>query len=295
MLNALYTIEQLVLTTFKKVLAVAKLIHSMGWHWLQCSYGKCVCAHCLMQAGANTTLSESACALHVACHAVQPHRRADADAEMHAAFEGVLEGGMFDADRMHFSHSLMCQGFTAAVQAQGSDDTSDMGQFINCINTEAYMAMRDVDWRDYLFGPEHDVVMITYNKEWTSLKETGVLVELDPTHPEYKVALSFATSGRCLLEFKQVGMWKCRVVVRRCCENKVFLDSAGFDYAANVCELVSIRNLLFAPCSNPYVSGDSGADTTEASNTDTDPIVIAQIDAATAYLQSEMYSPNELK
>ena len=47
--NALYTIKQLVLTTFKKVLAVAKLIHSAGWHWLQCSYCKCVCL--LLDAG----------------------------------------------------------------------------------------------------------------------------------------------------------------------------------------------------------------------------------------------------
>ena len=94
-------------------------------------------------------------------------------------------------------------------------------------------------------------------------------------------------------EFKRVGMWKCRVLVRACYENKVFLDGTGFDYAANVCELASIRNLLFAPRSNPYVSGDSGADTTEASDTDADPIVIAQIDAATAYLQSKMYGPNE--
>ena len=176
---------------------------------------------------------------------------------MHAAFEGALEGGTFDADRMHFGHSLLRQGFAAAVQTQGSDDTSDMGQFINRVNAEAYMAMRDVEWRDYLFGPEHEAVMVAYNKEWTSLKETGVLVELDPTHPDYKFALSHATSGRCLLEFKRVGVWKCRVVVRGCCENKIFLDGPGFDYAANVCELVSVRNLLFAPRNNPYVSGDS--------------------------------------
>ena len=67
---------------------------------------------------------------------------------------------------------MLHQGFVAAVQMQGSDDMSDMGQFINCINAEAYMAMRDVDWRDYLFGPEHDAVMIAYNKEWTSLRYT---------------------------------------------------------------------------------------------------------------------------
>ena len=81
-----------------------------------------------------------------------------------------------------------------------------MGRFINRVNAEAYMAMRDVEWRDYLFGPEHEAVMVAYNKEWTSLKETGVLVELDPTHPDYKFALSHATSGRCSLEFKRVGV-----------------------------------------------------------------------------------------
>ena len=88
-------------------------------------------------------------------------------------------------------------------------------------------------------------------------------------------------------------MWKCRVVVCGCCENKVFLDGPGFDYAANVCELASVRNLLFVPHSNPYASGDSEADATETSDANTDPIVIAQVDVATAYLQSEMYGPNE--
>ena len=47
--NALYTIEQPVSTTFKKVPAVAKLIRSAGWHWLQCSYCKCACP--LLDAG----------------------------------------------------------------------------------------------------------------------------------------------------------------------------------------------------------------------------------------------------
>ena len=87
------------------------------------------------QTSASTTLSESTHALHIACHAAQPHRtrRADSDAEMHVAFEGVLEGGTFDTYRMHFSHSLMRQGFAAAVQTQGSDDMQDVAWFFNML------------------------------------------------------------------------------------------------------------------------------------------------------------------
>ena len=42
--------------------------------------------------------------------------------------------------------------------------------------------MRDVEWHNYLFGPEHDAVMVAYNKECTGLKGTSALVGCATTH-----------------------------------------------------------------------------------------------------------------
>ena len=70
------------------------------------------------------------------------------------------------------------------------------------------------------------------------------------------------------------------MVVQGFKENKLFLDGPDFDYAANVCELAAVRNLLFAPRVDP-----DGPDAGE------DPEVIAQCDVATAYLQADMFGP----
>ena len=231
---------------------------------------------------ANTTLPPPAHTLHAACHAPRPHRPGEADVEMGCAFESALEGGTFDIKDMHFANSIIRQGFAAAMQTQGSDDKSDMGRLSSLLNAHAFMAMRDVKWHEYLSGPEHAAIIKAYHSEWNSLKDTGVLLELDASHPDFDTAVRRATSGRCLLEFKRVGIWKCRVVVRGCCKDRVYLDGAGFDYAANVCELASVRNMLFTPRNNPH-----GADA------DDDPIVCAQADIATAYLQSDFYGPDE--
>ena len=201
---------------------------------------------------ANTTLPPSAHALHAACHAPRPHRPDEAEVEMGRAFESALEGGTFDIKDMHFANSIIRQGFAAAMQTQGSDDKSDMGRLSSLLNAHAFMAMRDVKWHEYLSGPEHAAIIKAYHSEWNSLKDTGVLLELDASHPDFDTAVRRATSGRCLLEFKRVGIWKCRVVVRGCCEDRVYLDGAGFDYAANVCELASVRNMLFTPRNNPH-------------------------------------------
>ena len=88
--------------------------------------------------------------------------------------------------------------------------------------------------------------MKAYNTKWDALK-SGILIEMNPSHPEYKEAVKRTTGGRCILEFKRMGVWKVRVVVRGYKEDKVYLDGKRFDYATNVCEIGAGRNLLFEP------------------------------------------------
>ena len=87
-----------------------------------------------------------------------------------------------------------------------------------------------------------------------------------------------ATGGRCILEFKRTGVWKVRVVVRGYEEDKVYLDGEGFDYAANVCEISAVRNLLFEPRESPYTGKTDGPADGNNDNGDNiannDPIVI---------------------
>ena len=133
----------------------------------------------------------------------------------------------------------------------------DIGRLNAVANAKAYMAMRDVKWQDHLHSADHEAIMKAYHTEWDALK-SSILVELEPTHPEYGEALRRATGGRCILEFKRTGVWKVRVVVRGYEEDKVYLDGEGFDYAANVCEISAVRNLLFEPRESPYTGKTDG-------------------------------------
>ena len=111
-----------------------------------------------------------------------------------------------------------------------------------------------------------------------------MLVELFPGDEEYDAAIKRATSGRALLEFKRVGVWKCRVIVRGCCEDREALDGPNFDYAANVCEITSVRNMHFQPREDPLLAADKD-----------DAAVVASADIATAFLQSYKFGPDEPK
>ena len=172
--------------------------------------------------------------------------------------------------------------FACLVAAQGKA-TTDMGKLSNSINAAAFMAMRDMDWRRYLYGPDHSPIMAAYNKEWDSLCGS-VLRELDKSDPEYADAVRLATKGRMILEFKRVGIWKARVVVRGDTEDRERLDGPDFVYAANVCEFSGVRNMLFDPRPNPHKQGKNS-----------DPTVIASADIAVAYTQADYFGPQEPK
>ena len=160
---------------------------------------------------------------------------------------------------------------------------SDMGKLSNELSALAFLAMRDMTWSKYLHGPDHDAIMSAYNKEWDSLC-SSVLREIYAGDKDYEQAKQLATRGRMLLEFKRVGIWKARVVVRGDLEDRERLDGPDFNYAANVCEFTAVRNMLFDPRSNPSKAGK-----------DDDPIVVASADIAVAFTQAEKFRPDEAK
>ena len=196
--------------------------------------------------------------------------------EMRCGLTNVNEK-TFDIEKFDFEGSYFRQGFTAAMLALGVRAEDEYDDLSLWYDARAFMVMRDVKWSKYLNGPEHEAVLAAYHKEWKSLKDTGVLVELFPGDGEYEAAVQRATSGRALLE-------KCRVIVRGCCEDREALDGPNFDYAANVCEITSVRNMLFQPREDPLLAADED-----------DAIVVASADIATAFLQSYKFGPEEPK
>jgi hypothetical protein len=102
--------------------------------------------------------------------------------------------------------------FANLVSTLGATNT-DMGKLSAQLSAHAFLAMKDMAWSKYLHGPDHEAIMRAYNKEWDALCGS-VLRELHPEHPDYQQAKELATQGRLLLEFKRVGIWKVRAVVR---------------------------------------------------------------------------------
>ena len=82
-----------------------------------------------------------------------------------------------------------------------------------------------------------------------------------------------ATGARELLEFKRSGVFKSRVVVQGFKEARELLDGADLDYASNVISLTAIRQMFMRLLE--------------------DGEVIAQVDVATAFLQSTPFGPDE--
>ena len=58
-----------------------------------------------------------------------------------------------------------------------------MGRLIIELNAHAFMAMKDLPWKKYLHGQDHEAIMKAYKTEWDALNST-VLVELDPAHSD---------------------------------------------------------------------------------------------------------------
>ena len=158
------------------------------------------------------------------------------------------------------------------------------------------MAMRDVKWQDHLHSTDHEAIMKAYHAEWDALK-SSILDRVGPIAPRVRRG-GEARHGR------QVHS---RVQAHGCLEGEGgrawvrggqgVLGRRGFDYAANVCEISAVRNLLFEPRESPYTGktdGPADGNNDNGDNTaNSDPIVIGQADVRTAYLQSDRFGPDE--
>ena len=139
------------------------------------------------------------------------------------------------------------------------------------VSVSVNMAMRDLPWGPYLRS-EKDAVVKAYEQEITSLLST-VLKEIKPGDPEFEEARRSATRCRAILEIKRQGVFKARVVVRGDTEDKEKLDGPDFNYASDVVGLAAVRAIMFGP----RQPGD----------------VVASVDISTAYLQSDLFEPDE--
>ena len=152
----------------------------------------------------------------------------------------------------------------------GEEACDDAG--ISAGDLIAFQAMKDLPWGKFLHGEHHESVLKAYHSELDSLLST-VLRELKDGDPELAQAMKSATPCRLLLEFKRSGLWKARCVVQGFAEDKVKLDGADFDYSSDVVGLTAIRMLMLAPRSRDEA--------------------IALRDISTAFLQSDMFAPED--
>ena len=148
--------------------------------------------------------------------------------------------------------------------------------------------MKDLPWKKYLKGKEAPAIIAAHEKELSALLNTKlrgadgvlrpVLEELSPSHPEYHIAVSQSAKGipratkcRELLEYKRSNVWKARVCIQGFREDKEALDGIGFNYSSHVVGLASVRSALM----RTHPPGHT----------------VMQVDIATAFLQSDPFSP----
>ena len=155
---------------------------------------------------------------------------------------------------------------------------------------QVMFAMKDLSWKKYLRSKEAPSITEAHEKELSALLNTRllcddgverpVLEELGPDHPEYKTATSKnsrgeprATKCRELLEYKRSNVWKARVCIQGFREDKEALDGADFNYSSHVVGLTAVRSALMRtlPVGHNAV----------------------QVDIATAFLQSNPFSPRD--
>ena len=90
---------------------------------------------------------------------------------------------------------------------------------------------------------------------------------------ESKGVFFATTSCREILEYKHSGVWKARVIIQGLKEEKEELDGPGFIYSSNVVGLAAVRQAMLGR----RRPGHS----------------IMQVDISTAFLQSDLFSPND--
>ena len=105
------------------------------------------------------------------------------------------------------------------------------------------VSQTDMSWKKELAGPDRQLVIEAYTKEYESLTST-VLRRVLEGDPVFDKAKELATSGRFLLDKKRSGVFKARGVKRGFEENLKETDGDNFNYYAHVAEVKAIRATL---------------------------------------------------
>ena len=132
-----------------------------------------------------------------------------------------------------------------AEYVQSSHNVDHEGVNLVCLFL-AMSAHKDMSWSEVLKSDDREFAIRALQAEKDSLLST-ILIAVDESHPEYESARALAVSGRYILDFKRVGVWKARGVKQGFKEDKLTADGPGFVYYAHVAKLVSVRMLLSRP------------------------------------------------
>ena len=190
--------------------------------------------------------------------------------------------GLFSVGEAAESEQYAFMSAVATQELSANLGVNGMRELI--LNAQVYMAMRDIPWQKLLGTKHRDAILKAYKTEWDALLST-VLRELEVGDAEHAKAVKYASGGRSMssrLQASRVfqGSHSCA----RLQKNKLYLDGPEYDYAATMCELAAVRNLLFEPRNIPY----NNDGTLRLADDDE---VIAMCDVATAYLQADMFKP----
>jgi hypothetical protein len=71
---------------------------------------------------------------------------------------------------------------------------SDYDKLSNVLSAHAFLAMKDMKWKDHINGTDHEAIMAAYSKEWEALK-SSVLKELFEGDPEFEDATAGMPRG----------------------------------------------------------------------------------------------------
>ena len=155
-----------------------------------------------------------------------------------------------------------------SVGPESPDTNSD------ALGTASIVGMHDLLWKKCLHGKHHEEILAAHQKEFDGLTST-IPKELFPGDAEYRAAQQ-GTNCWLILEFKCVSVWKVKCVIQGFREDCLALDGADFKYNSDVAGLMAIHNVMFDPIK---------------CNTDgsLDDIMLSSIDAAYAYLQSDLF------
>ena len=74
------------------------------------------------------------------------------------------------------------------------------------------MVQKGLSWKQFLHpaSPHREAAAAAWHKEVSGVEQKGVMFELDPSHPEYAIAMLDAILGKPLLDIKRDGELKGR-------------------------------------------------------------------------------------